>query len=128
MVHRALLGSLERFIGILIEQYAGAFPLWLAPVQMKVLTITDRQNAYAQQVTQQLAAAGFRAEADLSNDKIGAKIRTSTMEKIPYVLVVGDKELDAGTVAVSKYPRENKGTPTLAEFIASALLELQTRG
>src|SRR5262249_2460710 len=93
MIHRALLGSLERFIGILIEQHAGAFPLWLSPVQMKVLTITDRQNEYAQKVAQQLTAAGFRVETDFSNDKIGAKIRIATMDKTPYVLVVGDKEM-----------------------------------
>jgi threonyl-tRNA synthetase len=127
MVHRALLGSLERFIGILIEQHAGAFPLWLSPVQMKILTITDRQNDYAQEVAKQLTAQGFRVEIDMSNDKIGAKIRNSTMEKVPYVLVVGDKELEAGTVAVSKYPRENKGTPKLSEFIDSSLEEVKNR-
>lgn len=127
MIHRALLGSLERFIGILIEQHAGAFPLWLSPVQMKVLTITDRQNDYAQNVAKQLIAAGFRVETDLSNDKIGAKIRTATMEKTPYVLVVGDKEMEAGTVAVSKYPRENKGTPNVTDFIAQTKEELKSR-
>ena len=127
MVHRALLGSLERFIGILIEQHAGAFPLWLSPVQVKVLTITDKQHPYATRVAQQLTEAGLRVELDLNNDKIGAKIRTSTMEKVPYVLVIGDKEVEAGTVAVSKYPRENKGTPKLEEFIAMALDETKRR-
>jgi threonyl-tRNA synthetase len=100
MIHRAVLGSLERFFGILIEHYAGAFPVWLAPVQARVMTITDRQRDYASQVNSRLRAAGIRAEADLRNEKISYKIREAQSEKIPYMLVVGDREVAAGTVAV----------------------------
>ncbi len=117
MVHRALLGSLERFIGILIEQYAGAFPVWLAPVQVRILTITDRQNAFAEGVLSDLKARGFRAEVDLENDKIGAKIRKGTLEKIPYLLVVGDREMQEGKVAARKYPGENLPPMLRTEFI-----------
>jgi len=124
MVHRALLGSLERFIGILIEQHAGAFPLWLAPVQMKVLTITDRQNDYANQVLQQLIDLGYRVEADLSSDKVGAKIRAATLEKIPYMLVIGDKEMAAGQVAPRKRNGESLPPMPLTDFIAHIQQEL----
>jgi threonyl-tRNA synthetase len=107
MIHRALLGSLERFFGILIEHYAGAFPLWLAPVQATVLTVTDDQIAFAREVTDRLLAAGIRVEADLRNEKLGAKIREAQLQKIPYMLVVGDKEVASGCVA----PRPRKGKP-----------------
>lgn len=127
MVHRALLGSLERFIGILIEQYAGAFPLWLAPVQAKVLTITDRQHPYAAGLLKQLEKAGLRAEADLRNEKIGAKIRHATLERIPYLLVIGDKEEAAGTVAVRRLSGEALGTPAAADFIAQLSTQAATR-
>jgi len=100
MIHRAILGSLERFFGILVEHSAGAFPVWLAPLQARVMTITDRQRDYAVQVSQRLQAAGIRAEADLRNEKISYKIREAQSEKIPYMLVVGDREVAAGTVAV----------------------------
>jgi len=99
MLHRAIVGSLERYIGILIEHYAGAFPLWLAPVQAMVLSITERQAAYAREVTERLRAAGFRVAADVTNEKIGYKIREHSLQKLPYLLVVGDKEIQAGTVA-----------------------------
>jgi threonyl-tRNA synthetase len=100
MIHRAILGSIERFFGILIEHYAGAFPLWLAPVQACVMTITDRQRDYASQVGERLLTAGIRAETDLRNEKISYKIREAQTEKIPYMLVVGDREVAAGKVAV----------------------------
>ncbi len=100
MIHRAILGAIERFFGILIEHYAGAFPVWLAPVQARVMTITDRQRDYAAQVSDRLQAAGVRADADLRNEKISYKIREAQAEKIPYMLVVGDREVAAGTVAV----------------------------
>ncbi|MBI4401793.1 MAG: threonine--tRNA ligase [Nitrospirae bacterium] len=100
MIHRALMGSIERFFGILLEHYAGAFPTWLAPVQAKVLCITDRQRAYAESVVGQLKAVGYRAEADLRNEKVGFKIREAEKAKIPYMLVVGDREMQAGTVSV----------------------------
>src|SRR6185312_3020166 len=90
MVHRALLGSVERFVGVLIEHYAGAFPAWLAPVQAKILTITDRQNGFAEQTAQSLRDAGFRVETDLRNEKIGAKKREALLEKVPFLLTVGD--------------------------------------
>ncbi len=100
MIHRALLGSIERFFGILIEHYAGVFPTWLAPVQAKVLCITDRQKEYAQAVVDRLTRAGLRAEADLRNEKVGFKIREAEKAKIPFMLVVGDREMQADTVSV----------------------------
>jgi threonyl-tRNA synthetase len=100
MVHRALMGSIERFFGILIEHYAGAFPTWLAPVQARVLCITDKQRAYAESVAEQLRAAGLRAEADVRNEKVGFKIREAEKAKIPFMLVVGDREMQADAVAV----------------------------
>jgi threonyl-tRNA synthetase len=100
MIHRALMGSIERFFGILIEHYAGAFPTWLAPVQATVLCITDKQRDYAEGVAARLKAAGFRAEADVRNEKVGFKIREAEKAKIPYMIVVGDRELQAGTVSV----------------------------
>lgn len=127
MVHRALLGSLERFVGILIEHFGGAFPLWLAPVQARILTITDRQTAYAQKVSAALTDAGFRVETDLRNEKIGAKIRECTMAKVPYAVVLGDKEVEAGMVAASRYPRENLPPMPLADFISLLRRDLQAR-
>ena len=117
MVHRALLGSLERFFGILIEHYAGAFPTWLAPVQAKMLPITDAQHEAAKAVLSKLAAADLRVEADWSNDKIGAKIRKATMAKIPYMLVLGGREAEAGLVAVRSREKGDLGTMTPEAFI-----------
>jgi threonyl-tRNA synthetase len=99
MIHRAVLGSLERFFGILIEHTAGALPLWLAPCQVLLVTVTDRQNEFAGQVDARLRQEGFRARADLRNEKLGFKIREAQARKIPVVAVVGDKEVEAGTVA-----------------------------
>lgn len=117
MVHRALFGSIERFFGVLIEHYAGAFPLWLAPVQVTVLPITDRINDYAQSVADKLKAAGFRVETNLRSDKIGAKIRDAQMQKIPYMLVLGDKELEDGKIAVRERKQGDIGTMSLDEFL-----------
>jgi len=100
MVHRALYGSIERFFGILIEHYAGAFPVWLAPVQAIVLPITDRQTEYAREVRKQLDAAGIRATVDERSEKVNLKIRDAQLQKIPYMLVVGDREQQSGKVAV----------------------------
>jgi threonyl-tRNA synthetase len=100
MIHRAILGSMERFIGILIEHYAGALPLWLAPVQAVVLTITDHQRPYAEKVTKILREKGFRIDADLRNEKIGFKIREHTLQKVPYLLVIGDREMENETLAL----------------------------
>ncbi|MBA3354108.1 MAG: threonine--tRNA ligase, partial [Blastocatellia bacterium] len=116
MIHRALFGSIERFFGVLIEQYAGAFPLWLAPVQVAVLPITDRINEYADVVARELKDAGFRVEANLRSDKIGAKIRDAQLQKIPYMLVLGDKELEEGKVAVRERKQGDIGAMSLAEF------------
>ncbi len=116
MIHRALFGSIERFFGVLIEHYAGAFPLWLAPVQVAVLPITDRINEYAENIAAELREAGFRVEANLKSDKIGAKIRDAQLQKIPYMLVLGDKELEEQTVAVRERKNGDIGAMSLAEF------------
>jgi len=116
MIHRALFGSIERFFGVLIEHYAGAFPLWLAPVQVAVLPITDRINDYAATVATELKEAGFRVEANTKSDKIGAKIRDAQMQKVPYMLVLGDKELDENTVAVRERKQGDVGAMSLEEF------------
>ena len=116
MIHRALFGSIERFFGVLIEQYAGAFPLWLAPVQVAVLPITDRINEYADMIAKELREAGFRVEANLKSDKIGAKIRDAQLQKIPYMLVLGDKELEEQKVAVRERKQGDIGAMSLGEF------------
>ncbi len=116
MIHRALFGSIERFFGVLIEHYAGAFPLWLAPVQVTVLPITDRINDYAQSIADELKAAGFRVEANLKSDKIGAKIRDAQINKIPYMLVLGDKELEDKTIAVRERKQGDIGVMSMEEF------------
>jgi len=125
MVHRALLGSIERFVGILIEQYAGAFPLWLAPVQAKIMTITDRQNEFAEKVASELAAKGFRVEADLRNEKIGAKKRDALLEKVPLLLTVGDREVQAGTVGIARRTGESLGTLSVPDLIQLLYKESQ---
>jgi threonyl-tRNA synthetase len=117
MLHRAILGSLERFIGILIEHHAGAFPLWLAPVQMVVMNISQAQDEYATQVTQTLQRAGFRAQSDLRNEKITYKIREHSLQKLPYQLIVGDKEMAAGLVAVRTRQGEDLGQMSVAAFL-----------
>ena len=117
MLHRAILGSLERFIGILIEHYAGAFPLWLAPVQAVVLNITDRQAEYAQKVERGLRDANLRARADLRNEKIGFKIREHTLKRVPYMLVIGDREVESQTVAVRTRGGEDLGSMPLEALI-----------
>lgn len=122
MLHRAILGSLERFIGILIEEHAGAFPVWLAPVQVQVLTITEKQNDYAQQVVRALREHGVRVGSDLRNEKIGFKIREHTLQRVPYLVVLGERELQTGTVAVRTRKGEDRGSMTLP-----ALLELLDR-
>lgn len=116
MIHRALFGSIERFFGVLIEHYAGAFPLWLAPVQVAVLPITDRINEYAEAVANDLRKAGFRVETNTKSDKIGAKIRDAQLQKVPYMLVLGDKELEEGKVAVRERRQGDIGAMTPEEF------------
>jgi len=124
MIHRAVLGSLERFIGILTEEYAGLFPLWLAPKQMVVMNITDNQAEYAQQVVDSLQAQGFRVKTDLRNEKIGFKIREHTLKRVPYMLVVGDKEMEAGKVAVRSRRGEDLGSMAVEDFITLASEEI----
>jgi len=124
MLHRAIVGSFERFIGILIEHHAGAFPLWLAPVQAVVLNITERQDAYARQLMDRLRGAGFRVTADLRNEKISYKIREHSLQKLPYQLVVGDKEMQAGAVAVRARSGEDLGAMPVDALIARLQSEM----
>jgi len=118
MVHRALLGSMERFFGVLIEHYAGAFPLWLAPVQAVVLPITDKQNGYARQVYDKLKAAGVRAELDARSEKVNHKIRDAQLQKIPYMLVAGAREAENGTVSVRRRKQGDEGAQPLDELVS----------
>lgn len=117
MLHRVILGSIDRFLGVLIEHFAGAFPAWLSPVQVKILTITDRSATYARSVAGRLREEGFRVESDLRNEKIGYKIREARLEKVPYMLILGDREADAGTVAVRHREDGDRGTVSLEEFV-----------
>jgi threonyl-tRNA synthetase len=118
MIHRAIMGSLERFIGILVEHYAGAFPIWLAPVQAVVLPITDHQNEYAQSVCRTLGRAGIRAEVDTRNQKIGYKIREAQMQKIPEMLVVGPRDVAQSTVSVRRREEGNLGAKPWPDYLA----------
>lgn len=128
MLHRAILGSLERFIGILIENYAGIFPLWLAPVQIVICNITDRQADYARDVHQFFERKGIRVRLDLRNEKIGFKIREHAMQKIPYLLIVGDNEVDSKSVAVRTQQGTNLGTFSLDQFSTLLINEIECRG
>ena len=127
MIHRVVLGSIERFIGVITEHFAGAFPTWLAPVQVKVLTITDRTDDYARDLVARLDALGIRAEADLRNEKLGKKIVEARTQKIPYLLVAGDKEAEAGSVAVRTRDGGDKGAMSFDDFTAKLLEEIKTR-
>lgn len=127
MIHRALLGSIERFIGVITEHFAGAFPVWLSPVQIKILPITDRAADYANQLAIRLDAAGFRVETDHRNEKIGKKIREAQLEKIPYMLVIGDKEAEAGTIAVRHRAKGDLGVMNPDDFIAQIREAVDTR-
>ena len=118
MIHRAMLGSVERFLGILIEHTAGAFPLWLAPVQAVVLPVSERFLDYGQRVRDELAAAGLRVEIDDGNEKLGYKIRQAQLRKVPYMLVVGEREAAAGTAAVRLRSGEDRGPVAVPELIA----------
>ena len=127
MVHRALYGSVERFFGILIEHYAGAFPLWLAPVQMVVMPITDRQLEYAQKVHARLEAAGLRSHLDDRKEKVQLKIRDAQMQKVPYMLVVGDREAEAGAVAVRHRKHGDLGAKPLEQFVEEVTKLVETK-
>jgi threonyl-tRNA synthetase len=117
MIHRAPFGSMERFMGILIEHFAGAFPCWLAPEQVRVMTVSERFIEYGTKVANELKNHGFRVASDFRSDKIGSKIREAQLEKIPYMLVIGDKEQQAGSVAVRCRARGDLGPKPLAEFL-----------
>jgi threonyl-tRNA synthetase len=127
MIHRAILGAVERLIAVLVEHHAGKFPLWLAPVQARVLPITEAQNAYAKEVLGKLEAAGLRAEIDLANEKVGAKIRQATIERIPYMLVIGGREAAAGQAAVRERSGEDRGPMDLEAFLALARERIASR-
>jgi threonyl-tRNA synthetase len=124
MVHRVVFGSIERFIGILIEHFAGKFPVWLSPLQVKILPITDRQVEYANGLAEQMKAKGIRVKVDDRSEKIGYKIREAQMEKVPYMLVVGEKEMEAGQVAVRRRDKGDIGAIAADEFIATVLADI----
>ncbi len=123
MIHRVVYGSIERFIGILIEHYAGKFPVWLAPVQVKVLPISEKFFAYAGEVLSALKEAGIRCEMDNRDEKIGYKIRSAQMEKVPYMLIIGQKEEDGGTVSVRSRDEGDLGSRKLESFVQKVVLE-----
>ncbi|MCA9951672.1 MAG: threonine--tRNA ligase, partial [Anaerolineales bacterium] len=127
MIHRAPFGSMERFVGILIEHFNGAFPLWLSPVQVMMVPIADRHIEYAQVVATQLRAAGMRVEVDASSERMNKKIRSAQMQKIPYMLVVGDKEAEEGAVAVRTRDNVNRGATPVAEFITHVTTLITTK-
>jgi threonyl-tRNA synthetase len=127
MVHRALFGSVERFFGVLIEHYAGAFPFWLAPVQISVMTITDRVNEYGEKIANELKEAGFRVETDFRSEKIGAKIRNAQVNKVSFMLVLGDQELEQGKVAVRERKSGDIGQMLLCDFVEMARKMKETR-
>ncbi len=128
MLHRAILGSLERFIGILIEHHAGAFPAWLAPVQVVLMNITDNQSEYCRKAAESLEKQGFRVELDLRNEKIGFKIRQHTLARVPYLLVVGDREVERNAVAVRTLSGEDQGQMDLDEFVKILAADVESRG
>ena len=127
MLHRAIVGSMERFIGILIENYAGAMPLWLSPVQAVVMNITDAQAGYVEQVLADLKKNGFRAQSDLRNEKINFKIREHSLQKMPYLLVAGEREMQSGQVAVRTRKGEDLGSMPLQAFIERMRGEISQR-
>ena len=127
MVHRALLGSLERFFGILIEHYGGAFPLWLAPEQVRILPLTDKQIEAARQVAETLRAADLRVTVDEGAGKLGAKIRNAQLEKIPYMLILGPKEAEAGTISVRSRTGGDQGALSVAAFVQQVKTEAVPR-
>ncbi len=128
MIHRTIYGSMERFIGILTEHFAGAFPTWLSPVQVRVLPITERHHNYANKILQELKAEGIRAEADMRSEKTGYKIREGQLQKIPYLLIVGDREVEEGSIAVRHRKQGDLGPKPLADFIAMIKKEITEKG
>ena len=127
MIHRVVLGSIERFIGVITEHFAGAFPTWLSPVQVKVLPVTDRAAEYADQIAQKLDGDGYRVEVDHRSEKIGKKIREAQLQKIPYMLVVGDRDMEAQTVSVRHRTGEDLGAMPRPDFAALLAEEVKTK-
>lgn len=127
MLHRVVLGSMERFFGTLIEQYAGAFPVWLAPVQVEVVPITDVQEEYAAQVADRLSARGIRAKVDTRREKMQAKIRDAELQKVPYIAVVGAREASADAVAVRKRHEGDQGVMQVGDFLEKVLEDIRTK-
>ena len=127
VVHRSSIGAIERIMAFLIEKYAGAFPLWLSPVQVYVLPVSEKHNAYAHEVLAALRAASIRADLDDANESLGKKIRNAKTEKIPYLLVVGDKEIEAKTVSVESRDHGKLDVASLSDFITKATEEIKTR-
>ncbi len=128
MVHRAPFGSMERFVGILIEHFSGAFPLWLAPVQVAVCSVSEKSEEYAKSVHELCRVAGLRSELDASGERIGAKIRSAALMKIPYILVIGEQEMSSATVNVRTREGVQMGVCKPAEFIAACAAEIASRG
>jgi threonyl-tRNA synthetase len=128
VIHRAIFGSFERFLAMLIEHYAGAFPLWLSPVQATLLPIADRHLDYGRTVQAQLEAAGLRVTLDERQEKIGYKIREAQLQKVPYMLVIGDREAAEGTVSVRSRTGGDLGSRPVADFLSAAVVEVQGRG
>ena len=127
MVHRVVYGSIERFIGILIENYAGAFPVWLAPVQIRLLPITDNHLAYAKELADRFFALNFRSEVDSRNEKVNKKIRDSQVMKTPYTIVIGDKEVETGVLPIRKYGSKDGISLSVDDFIAYIEKKIATR-
>ena len=127
MIHRVIFGSIERFIGILTEHFAGAFPLWLAPVQVKIIPITQKNHEYTQKVSNELKEKDIKVETDYRNEKVGYKIRESQLEKIPYMLIIGDKEEKQGTVSVRSRKEGDIGTETVKDFMIRVLNEVENK-
>ena len=127
MIHRVVFGSIERFIGILIEHFAGALPAWLAPVQVKILPISEHYFEYAESVRETLRASGFRVEVDKRSEKVGYKIREAQLEKVPYMLIVGEKEQENKNVSVRSRKDGDKGAVDLGEFISSLAEEVESK-
>ena len=127
MIHRAPFGSLERFVGLLIEHFEGKFPVWLAPEQVRVLSISEKHNSYADTVTQRLKDAGVRVSSDVSDDKVGAKIRLARLDRIPYMLITGAREEESQSVSVRHRDREDLGTMTLNDFVDQVCEEIRNR-
>ena len=128
MIHRAIFGSVERFIGILIEHYGGAFPLWLAPVQVNIIPVAGVHNDYSYQVMSELKKAGIRAVVDDRNEKLGYRIRESQVKKVPYTFVIGDKEVESLSVAIRKRGEGDLGAKSVSEVVDLLSMEIKNRG